>query len=201
MKWRISVKSHQSPELNFDETENISLFFFCSLYLVLIPWRLNRDLLARAVFLTELDFNGWTCVRKIKISTGVMTFSVTLLLLSGTMDLLMVTVMATIVTSIMLEVVLWNDMHVFTEKNYEKWDSVPHVYDFGSADASHLDETHLHSSALTYDLYNPSVGIYHPGSENICNLTRKIFVPSAFPPNAFGVVQEMLVSMTMTQSI
>ncbi|KAG8060777.1 hypothetical protein GUJ93_ZPchr0002g22948 [Zizania palustris] len=33
----------------------------------------------------------------------------------------------------------------------------------GSADASHPDQTHLHSSALTYDLYNPSVGIYHPG--------------------------------------
>uniref|UniRef100_A0A0E0GEY0 ubiquitinyl hydrolase 1 n=1 Tax=Oryza nivara TaxID=4536 RepID=A0A0E0GEY0_ORYNI len=31
-------------------------------------------------------------------------------------------------------------------------------------DASHPDETHLHSSALTYDLYNPSVGIYHPGN-------------------------------------
>ena len=84
----------------------------------------------------------------------------------------------------------------------------PHGYGDGNycdlhyaRDASHLDETHLHSSALTYDLYNPSVGIYHPGSENICNLTRKIFVPSAFPPNAFGVVQEMLVSMTMTQSI
>lgn len=108
-----SLTSHQSSTLM---KPRISAFFFCSLYLVLIPWRLNRNLLARGVFLTELDFNGWTCVRKIKISTGVMTFSMTLLLLSGTMDLLMVTVMATIVTSIMLEVVLWNDMHVFTEK-------------------------------------------------------------------------------------
>ncbi|KAL6633301.1 hypothetical protein ACP70R_025972 [Stipagrostis hirtigluma subsp. patula] len=30
--------------------------------------------------------------------------------------------------------------------------------------APHPDETQLHSSALTYDLYNPSVGIYHPGT-------------------------------------
>uniref|UniRef100_A0A0E0NMX1 ubiquitinyl hydrolase 1 n=1 Tax=Oryza rufipogon TaxID=4529 RepID=A0A0E0NMX1_ORYRU len=47
----------------------------------------------------------------------------------------------------------------------------PHGYGDGNycdlhyaRDASHLDETHLHSSALTYDLYNPSVGIYHPGN-------------------------------------
>uniref|UniRef100_A0ACD5Z992 Uncharacterized protein n=1 Tax=Avena sativa TaxID=4498 RepID=A0ACD5Z992_AVESA len=31
-------------------------------------------------------------------------------------------------------------------------------------DASHPDETHLHSSALTYDMYNPSVGMYHHGN-------------------------------------
>ncbi|XP_047083016.1 OVARIAN TUMOR DOMAIN-containing deubiquitinating enzyme 9-like [Lolium rigidum] len=31
-------------------------------------------------------------------------------------------------------------------------------------DASHPDETHLHSSALTYDFYNPSVGVYHHGN-------------------------------------
>lgn len=30
--------------------------------------------------------------------------------------------------------------------------------------ASQPDDAQLHSSALTYDLYNPSVGIYHPGS-------------------------------------
>ncbi|KAL6912339.1 hypothetical protein ACP4OV_001144 [Aristida adscensionis] len=30
--------------------------------------------------------------------------------------------------------------------------------------ASHPDETQLHSSALTYDPYHPSVGIYHSGS-------------------------------------
>ncbi|OEL36669.1 hypothetical protein BAE44_0002312 [Dichanthelium oligosanthes] len=29
---------------------------------------------------------------------------------------------------------------------------------------AHPDETQLHSSQLTYDLYNPSVGIYRPGS-------------------------------------
>jgi hypothetical protein len=52
-------------------------------------------------------------------------------------------------------------------KSHEKErDSVPHVYIFGSADASHPDETHLHSSALTYDMYNPSVDMYHHGSEN-----------------------------------
>uniref|UniRef100_A0ACD5ZHW0 Uncharacterized protein n=2 Tax=Avena sativa TaxID=4498 RepID=A0ACD5ZHW0_AVESA len=31
-------------------------------------------------------------------------------------------------------------------------------------DASHPDETHLHSSALTYDMYNPSVDMYHHGN-------------------------------------
>ncbi|XP_044415527.1 OVARIAN TUMOR DOMAIN-containing deubiquitinating enzyme 9 isoform X2 [Triticum aestivum] len=31
-------------------------------------------------------------------------------------------------------------------------------------DASHPDETYLHSSALTCDMYNPQVGMYHPGN-------------------------------------
>jgi len=39
------------------------------------------------------------------------------------------------------------------------------------AAAAHPNETQLHSSLLTYDLYNPSVGIYHPGAENTHNLT------------------------------
>lgn len=85
--------------------------------------------------------------------------------------------MATIVTSIMLEVVLWNIMQVFVQ-NHEKEDSIPHVYNFGVADATHPDEMQLHSAALAYDLYNPSVGIYHPGSENIHNLTKRLTPPS-----------------------
>jgi hypothetical protein len=80
------------------------------------------------------------------------------------MAMLMATIMTTI---IILEVVLWNVVQVFfAKKCHEKGDSIPHVYIFGSADASHPDETHLHSSALTYDYYNPSVGMYHHGSEN-----------------------------------
>lgn len=53
-------------------------------------------------------------------------------------------------------------------------DSIPHscVYMFCFLlAASHPDETQLHSSQLAYDMYNPSVGIYHPGAENIHNLT------------------------------
>jgi len=45
-----------------------------------------------------------------------------------------------------------------------------YIYVFFLA-AAHPDETQLHSSQLTYDLYNPSVGIYHPGAGNIHNLT------------------------------
>uniref|UniRef100_A0A8R7V0N5 ubiquitinyl hydrolase 1 n=1 Tax=Triticum urartu TaxID=4572 RepID=A0A8R7V0N5_TRIUA len=40
-------------------------------------------------------------------------------------------------------------------------------------DASHPDETYLHSSALTCDMYNPQVGMYHPGSENIHSLEHE----------------------------
>jgi hypothetical protein len=40
------------------------------------------------------------------------------------------------------------------------------LHPFGDAGASHPDEPQLHSSAFTYDLYNPSVGVYHPGAED-----------------------------------
>ena len=46
------------------------------------------------------------------------------------------------------------------------------VFLWCSAGTSHPDEAQLHSSALTYDLYNPSVGIYHPGAENTHNLIQ-----------------------------
>ena len=55
----------------------------------------------------------------------------------------------------------------------EQVDSIPYscIYMFFFLAAAHPDETQLHSSQLTYDLYNPSVGIYHPGAGNIYNLT------------------------------
>ncbi|XBH81534.1 hypothetical protein VPH35_107091 [Triticum aestivum] len=53
-------------------------------------------------------------------------------------------------------------------------------------DASHPDETYLHSSALTCDMYNPQVGMYHPGSENIHSLVQPVpFAFCAFPLNVF----------------
>lgn len=97
---------------------------------------------------------------------------------TATMDILMVTVTAAIVTTIMLEVVLWIVVQFFCAKVMKKRSSIPHVYIFGSADASHPDETYLHSSALTCDMYNPQVGMYHPGSENIHSLIQPL--PFAF---------------------
>lgn len=117
-------------------------------------------------------------MRKIRICHGDTTCSATLLLLpTGTTGLLPVTVMATVVTSIMVEVVvrLVEYMQIFHLPFHlvEQIDSIPNscIYMFFLLAAAHPDETQLHSSQLTYDLYNPSVGIYHPGAGNIHNLT------------------------------
>jgi hypothetical protein len=115
----------------------------------------------------------------------------------------MATMMATIVTTIILEVVLWNAVQVFCAKSMRKGYSVPHVCIFGSADASHPDETHLHSSALTYDFYNPSVGVYHHGSENIHSLIQCLLFTFSLSPLIFVCCgfQEMLVGKSMRQSM
>ncbi|XP_066332906.1 OVARIAN TUMOR DOMAIN-containing deubiquitinating enzyme 9-like isoform X7 [Miscanthus floridulus] len=54
--------------------------------------------------------------------------------------------------------------------------------------AAHPDETQLHSSQLTYDLYNPSVGIYHPvaGSTHEHEHETVYVEPSSSSPDTAG---------------
>ncbi|KAF8691755.1 hypothetical protein HU200_040148 [Digitaria exilis] len=53
--------------------------------------------------------------------------------------------------------------------------------------AAHPDETHqLHSSQLTYDLYNPSVGIYHPGTADEHEHETVYVEPSSSSPGSSG---------------
>ncbi|GJM87370.1 hypothetical protein PR202_ga03317 [Eleusine coracana subsp. coracana] len=47
---------------------------------------------------------------------------------------------------------------------------------------SHSDEAQLHSSALTYDVYNPSVGIYRPGSADQNDQEAVYIEPSSSSP-------------------
>jgi hypothetical protein len=48
--------------------------------------------------------------------------------------------------------------------------------------AAQPDETQLHSSQLTYDLYNPSVGIYLPGSADDHEHDTVYIEPSSSSP-------------------
>ncbi|CAN6273944.1 unnamed protein product [Urochloa humidicola] len=55
----------------------------------------------------------------------------------------------------------------------------------GYCDA-HPDETQLHSSQLSYDLYNPSVGIYHPGDADQHEHETIYIEPSSSSPGSSG---------------
>lgn len=61
-----------------------------------------------------------------------------------------------------------------------------HCCDLHYGRAAHPDETQLHSSQLTYDLYNPSVGIYHPGSTHEHEHETVYVEPSSSSPDAAG---------------
>ncbi|CAN6273943.1 unnamed protein product [Urochloa humidicola] len=51
---------------------------------------------------------------------------------------------------------------------------------------AHPDETQLHSSQLSYDLYNPSVGIYHPGDADQHEHETIYIEPSSSSPGSSG---------------